>query len=187
MTPKKLTETKIVIGPCRLSYPNLFERKKFDGDTGEGKYMVTVLIPKSADGKDTVEAIRECIEAAKTAGASSKWQGKTPKKLSLPLVDGDESDDEYIQGHYTIKAKSNMRPTVLDRKRQPIVDQEEIYGGVWAYVSISFFPYDAAGNKGVAVALNSVMKFKDDDPFGGSDSALDFDGIEFDAEDDDDL
>lgn len=182
MITPKVTENKVVFGPCRLSFPSLFERKKFDGDTGDGKYMVTALIPKSE--KETVDAIKKAIESAKNAGITSKWGGKQPKKLTLPLIDGDETDDEYSQGCYTIKAKSNMRPAVTGRDKTPIVDNEEIYGGVWAYLSVTFYPYNAAGNNGVAVALNGVMKFKDDEPFGQS-SAHDFDDI--DNEDDEEL
>lgn len=182
ITPKVLNDTKVVFGPCRLSFPSLFEKKKFDGDTGDGKYMTTVLIPK--EEKETIDAIQKAITAAKTAGITSKWGGKEPKKLTMPLTDGDDTDDEYQQGHFTIKAKSNMRPPVTGRDKNPIVDEEEIYGGVWAYVSVTFYPYNAAGNNGVAVALNAVQKFKDDDPFGQS-SAHDFDDI--DGEDADDL
>lgn len=181
ITPKFITNTKLVFGPCRLSFPSLFEKKKFDGDTGEGKYMTTVLIPKTAT--ETVEAIKKAFEAAKQEGIVAKWGGKIPKKLTLPLVDGDESDDEYLQGHYTIKAKSNMRPAITDKDGNQIVDEEEIYGGVWALVSVSFFPYNSAGNTGVAVALSAIRKFKDDEPF-GQNSAHDFDDIELDDEDD---
>ena len=182
MITPKVTETKVVFGPCRLSFPSLFEKKKFDGDTGDGKYMLVALLPKSE--KETRDAINLAGEAAKNAGIASKWGGKLPKKLALPVFDGDESNDEYAQGHYTIRAKSNMRPAVTARDGSPVVDEEEIYGGVWAYVSVTFYPYSTAGNNGVAVALNAVRKFKDDEPFGQS-SAHDFDGI--DCEDDDDL
>ncbi len=181
ITPKVINETKVVFGPCRLSFPSLFEKKKFDGDTGDGKYMATALIPKTE--KETIEAIKKAVESAKKAGVTSKWGGKEPKKLTLPLMDGDETDDEYQQGHYTIKAKSNLKPVVTGRDKNPIVDTEEIYGGVWAYLSVTFYPYNAAGNNGVAVALNAVRKFKDDEPFGQS-SANDFDDIDTDEEDD---
>ncbi len=184
ITPKIVNDVKVVFGPCRLSYPSLFEKKKFDGDAGDGKYMVTVLIPKSE--KETINALNNAIEAAKAAGITAKWKGKLPTKLALPMVDGDDTDDEYQQGHFTIKAKSNMRPAVTDINGSPIVDEEEIYGGVWAFVSVSFYAYNAAGNTGVAATINGVKKFKDDERFGQS-SAHDFDGIGIDDEDDDDL
>ena len=70
----------------------------------------------------------------------------------------------------------------------PIVDEEEVYSGVWAVVSVSFYAYDVSGNKGVACGLNNIMKFKDDDHLGGRVSAeSDFGGMDFDDEDDEDL
>ena len=182
ITPQIINDTKVVFGPCHLSFPHLFAKKKFDGDTGDGKYMVTVMIPKKE--KETINAINKAIETAKAAGIAKKWGGKEPRKLTLPLMDGDDANDELMHGHYTIKAKSNMRPGVLDKERNPIVDEEEIYGGMWAVVSVTFFPYNAAGNTGVGVALNGVVKFKDDERFGQS-ADHDFDNI--DLEDDDDL
>ena len=168
MTPK-LTENKVVFGPCRLSYTHVFEKYNPEGGTGDGKYMTNVLIPKSE--KATVEAINKAIEAAKKSAIVSKWGGKEPKKLDMPLRDGDDKEDEAYQGHWYVNAKCNTRPGVVDKNKSPIVDEEEIYSGVWAYVSVTFFGYDVSGNRGVACGLNNIMKFKDDDRLGGRASA----------------
>lgn len=184
--PKVVNDTKVVFGPCRLSYTHVFEKYSPDGD-GEGKFMTNVLIPKSE--KKTIGAIKKAIEAAKKAAIVAKWGGKEPKKLDLALRDGDEKDDEVYEDHFYLNAKSNTRPGVVDRKKVPIVDEEEVYSGVWAIVSVTFYGYDVSGNKGVACGLNNIMKFKDDDHLGGRVSAEtdfgDLDGI--DDEDDDDL
>ena len=75
---------------------------------------------------------------------------------------------------------------MTDRHHNPITDEEEMYSGVWAYVSVTFFPYDTNGNRGIAVGLNNVMKFKDDDSLGGRASAdADFADIKDDDDDDD--
>lgn len=174
-------EAKVVFGPCRLSYTHLFEKYTPEGG-GEGKYMTNVLIPKSE--KKTVEAIQAAIEAAKKAGIVGKWGGKEPKKLDMPLHDGSEKDDEVYADHFYVNAKCNTRPGVVDMKRNPIADEEEIYSGVWAYVSVTFYPYDVNGNKGIACGLNNIMKFKDDERFGGRVSAeTDFADIVDDEED----
>ena len=166
-------DTDLSVGPCQLSFPSLFSRKKFDGDTGEGKYMCTLLIPR--EEKETLDAIRAAIDKAVAKGKAAKWGGKVPKNLALPLIDGETYDDEFFAPYFTLKAKSNQRPLVMNMKKEPITDEEEIYGGVWADVSISFFPYNAAGNNGVGVALRAVRKVKDDKPFGGSNRGDDFD------------
>lgn len=167
--PKILNDTSMVIGPVRLSYTHLFQPYAMPGSTEPGKYMTVVLIPKGE--KKVLEAIDKCMEAAKRAGITSKWGGREPKSLDTPLRDGDDREDEVFHGHYYFNAKCKTRPGVVDKHRAPIVDEEEIYSGVWAYVSVSFFPYDVNVKRGIAVGLNNVMKFKDDDRLGGRSSA----------------
>ena len=178
-------ETKVVFGPCRLSYTHVFNKYNPDGPESEGKFMTNVLIPKSE--KETIKAIQSAIEEAKKQAIVGKWGGKEPKKLALPLNDGDEKDDELYEDMFFVNAKCNTRPGIVDRNKAPIVDEEEIYSGVWAIVSVTFFPYDTNGNRGVACGLNNVMKYKDDEKLGGRVSAeADFDGVEV-GDDDEDL
>lgn len=185
MITPQVKENKVIFGPCRLSYTHVFNRYNPDGDQGDGKYMTNVLIPK--DEKETIEAINKAIAEAKKQAIVSKWGGKEPKKLDMPLRDGDEKDDENYEGHLFVNAKSNTRPGIVDRKKVPIVDEEEVYSGVWAVVSVTFFGYDKNGNKGVACGLNNIMKFKDDEHFGGRVSAeSDFGDVDL-GDDDDDL
>ena len=184
MITPQVKENKVIFGPCRLSYTHVFNRYNPDGDQADGKYMTNVLIPK--DEKETIAAINKAIDVAKKQAIVSKWGGKEPKKLDMPLRDGDEKDDENYEGHLFVNAKSNTRPGIVDRKKVPIVDEEEIYSGVWAIVSITFFGYYKNGNRGVACGLNNIMKFKDDEHFGGRVSAeSDFGGVDFDDDDDD--
>jgi len=176
--------TKVIFGPCRLSYTHLFEKYTPEGG-GEGKYMTNVLIPKSE--KKTVAALEKAIDEAKKAGIVGKWGGKEPKKLELPLHDGNDKEDEVYDDCYYVNAKCSTRPGIVDRNKAAITDEEEIYSGVWAYVSVTFFAYDVNGNKGIACGLNNVMKFKDDERLGGRVSAeADFADIDDDDDDDDD-
>lgn len=179
-----VTGSKIVFGPCRLSYTHLFNKFNPGGDSQEGKYMTNVLIP--AEEKETLAAIKKAIEEAKRSGITSKWGGKEPRTLEMPLRDGDEKDDDVYAGKFYVNAKCSTRPGVVDRSKAPIYDEEEVYSGMWAIVSVTFYPYDAKGNRGVACGLNNVMKFKDDEKLGGRSSAeSDFAAIA--GYDDDDL
>lgn len=179
-------DTKVVFGPVRLSYTHLFNKYAPDGDTSNGKYMTNVLIPK--DEKETVDAIKKAIEAAKKAATVSKWGGKEPKKLDMPLRDGDtdKEDDEVYAGCYFLNAKSKTRPGIVNRSKEPITDEDEMYSGVWAILSVTFYAYEVSGNRGVACGLNNVMKYKDGEMLGGRASA-DSDFGDLDMEDDDDL
>ena len=185
MITPTVKDTKVVFGPCRLSYTHVFTKYAPDGDTDNGKYITNVLIPKSE--KETVKALQQAIEAAKKSGIVSKWGGKEPKNLELPLRDGDtDKDDEVYEDCFFINAKSSTRPGICDKNKNPIVDEEEIYSGVYAYVSVSFYPYDKNGNRGIACGLNNIMKFKDGERLGGRTSAEN-DFADIDAEDDEDL
>lgn len=185
MKDPKVKNRKAVFGPCRLSYVHLLEKHSFEGSSEDGKYSVSILIPKKE--KATVDAIKEAIANAQKEYADAKWGGKAPKKLSLPLGDGDERDDEAYAGHWYINAKSNTKPGVVDRDRTPITDEEEVYSGMWALVSVSFYGYDKGVNKGIAAAIDNVMKWKDDDRLGGGKESAeaDFEGFGDDDDDDD--
>ena len=189
MITPKVKETKVILGPCRLSYVHLFEKYVPEGTSEEsGKYCASILIPKSE--KQTIKAIEKAIEAAKKQAIVSKWGGKEPKKLDCVLRDGDEDkeDDEIYADKMFINAKSSSRPGIIDKDKSQIVDEDEVYSGMWAVVSITFYGYSFSGSNGIACYLNNVMKYKDDERFGGHESAeSDFEDVEFDNEDDDDL
>lgn len=179
-------DTKVIFGPVRLSYTHVFAKFSPDGDPANGKYMTNALIPKGE--KETIEAIEKAIEAARKTAVTAKWRGKVPRDLDLPLRDGDDKEndpDGVYAGHYYVNAKSSTRPGVVDTDRSPIVDEEDIYSGVWAIVSVTFYGYDVSGNRGIACGLNNIMKYKDGDRLGGRTSAEnDFSGVRLDDDDD---
>lgn len=178
-------DTKVVFGPCRLSYTHVFSKYAPNDDTANGKYMTNVLIPK--EEKETIAALQQAIEAAKKAAIVSKWSGKEPKKLDMPLHDGDtDKEDDTYEGHLYVNAKSNTRPGIVDKNKAPIVDEDDIYSGVWAIMSVTFYGYDKNGKRGVACGLNNIMKYKDDERLGGRASA-ESDFADLDMEDDEDL
>lgn len=176
-------DNRVVFGPCRLSYAHLFEKWQPEGAAGDPKYMTNVLIPKSE--KKTIKALQDAIDATLKANAAKFKGGKVPAKYDSPLRDGDDKDDELYNGHFYMNPKSSNRPTVCDKNNQLIDDPDEMYSGVWAYVSVSFFAYSVSGNQGIGCFLNSVRKFKDDERLGGNTGgADDFASI---IDDDDDL
>lgn len=185
MIKPKLTGTRVVFGPVRLCYVHLLERYKFDGDAGEGKFSTNILIPKSETA--TIEAIRKAIATATVEAKSRKWGGKnaTPTKAN-PLYDGDDKGDVFA-GHYFLNAKSDRRPQVVDRNMTPLTDEEDVYSGMWALVSVTFFGYSTGGN-GIGCLINNVQKIKDDERIGGGPGAeSDFGDISAAELDDDDL
>ena len=156
--------TKVVTGIVRFSYLTVFEPKSINGS--DPKYSVALLIPKT-DTK-TISAINRAVEAAKQAGLS-KFGGKLPAKMKLPLRDGDEEypDDETYAGHYFVNANCNQKPGLVYKNGQPIIDSTELYSGCYGHASINFYAFNTNGNKGIACGLNHLMKVKDGEPLGG--------------------
>lgn len=173
---------RVVTGKeTRLSYAHIWEPTSING--GPERYSVSLLIPKS--DKKTIDAINKAIDEAIEEGAS-RFGGKKPNRASLktPLRDGDtERDDEAYKGHYFINANSKSAPQIVDKDVNPILDQDEVYSGCYARVSISFYAFNSNGNKGIACGLGNIQKIKDGEPLGGKTKAVD----EFTTEDDDDF
>jgi len=159
----------ITIGPVRFSYLNCFEPKAIEEGSAK-KYSVSAIVPKK--DKAVVALINKAIETAKQNGKDSKWSGKIPATLKLPLRDGDaEKDDAAYAGHYFINASSNEKPGIVDADLNPIIDISEFYSGCYGRASITLYPYDTSGSKGIAAGLNNVQKLEDGEKFGGSTSA----------------
>lgn len=181
--------TKVVTGEVRLAYANLLTpRASFEGQ--DPKYSAVLLIPKT-DTK-TVNAIKRAIKAAAEEGAGKVFGGKIPKNLKTTLRDGDEEADlernpEY-EGHMFMNVSSKTRPGIVDRGLNTIIEPDEVYSGMYARVSINAFAYSYSGSKGISFGLNNVQKVRDGERFAGASKAEDdFDALDDDFEDDNDL
>ena len=134
---------------------------------------------------DTVNAINAAIECAMKEGIG-KFGGKIPPKgaLKLPLRDGDtERDDDAYAGCYFVNANSKTAPQIVDKYVRPILDRSEVYSGVYAHVSLSFYAFNTNGNKGIACGLGNIQKVRDGEPLGGRTNA----SSEFETLDDEDF
>jgi Protein of unknown function (DUF2815). len=158
------TSTKVITGKVRFSYLHVFEPQAIG--EGEKKYSVSLLIPK--EDTLTLGRIHKAVEAAKEI-AKTKFGGKLPPKFKLPMNDGDvdRPDDAAYAGHYHINANAKTRPGVVDKDLNPIIDQEEVYSGCYGRASVTFYPFDTNGNRGIACGLNNIQKLKDGEHLGG--------------------
>ena len=180
--------TKIITGICRLSYANIWQAKSING--GTPKFSTSVLIPKS--DTVTVARVKKAIQAAYEEGEGKlKGNGKSVPPLATlktPMRDGDveRPDDPAYEGHWFVNANSGTAPGVVDINRQPIIDTSEIYSGVYARVSLSFYAFNSNGNKGIACGLQNIQKVRDGESLGGRTKAEDDfnDGYQSDADDD---
>lgn len=170
------TSTKVRIGEVRLSYCHLFQPEAV-ADGGDKKYSVSIIIPKS--NTKLVAEIKAAIEAAAQAGMS-KFGGRRPANLKTPLRDGDldRADDDAYADSWFINASSRTKPGVVkvmdlggEKKLVEVTNEEDIYSGCYGYVTVNFFAFNNAGNRGIAAGLNNVLKTRDGAFLGGRTSA----------------
>lgn len=200
MNDKQKSNTRVITGEVRLSYPQLFKpRAAKEGQ--DAKYSVEILIPKT-DTKTMAKIRAAQNEAAtdekgvKTLGTSVPTWGaeKFPAKKWLDTVrDGDDEEENdgrpERKGHWFMNVRSDARfkPGVVDKNLDKVIDESEVYGGVFARVSMTAYPF-AGEQKGISFGLNNVQVLGKGESFGAArESAEDEfdDGFEIEDGDDD--
>lgn len=166
--------TNVTTGEARLSYVHLF-KPHAQQPGAEEKFSCTVLVPKSDTA--TKARIDAAIEAAKQKGINGKWNGVCPPIVPHPVHDGDgvrPSDGmpfgPECKGHwvFTASAKADYPPEIVDQNGNPMINQSEMYSGVYALVNVEFYPYTFGGKKGIGCGLGPVKKVRDGEALGGS-------------------
>lgn len=170
-----LLPNEFVTGECRLSYVTLDVARAING-VGAPQYSLKILIPKTDTA--TLTDLKKAMEAAKANGVT---EGKKPFKsfseallatMRVNLDDGDVKfpDNPECAGHWCLNAKTpqDKPPGILNEKKERVTNPTDIYSGMYGKVHVQLYPYDIAGNRGVGVSLQNVMKTKDGDPLGGS-------------------
>lgn len=167
-----MENTNIVLQNVRLSYVHILKPYARD-PKATPRYQTTILVPKTDTAAKTL--IDQAIEAAKRNGIANKWQGQAPQRVPTPIWDGDgltQSGNEFgpeCKGHWVFTASSPQdKPVdVVDQNVQPIMRATDIYSGIYANVSVSFFAYNYQGKKGIGCGLGPVQKVRDGEPLGG--------------------
>jgi hypothetical protein len=159
---------KIVTGKVRFSYAHVFQpQAAIEG--GTPKYSVSLIIPKS--DTETVAKFQKAFEDAANTNAAF-FGGAVPKGLKGGLRDGDaEKDDPAYANSFFVNANSANKPGVVDANMNAIIDPSEFYSGCFGRASVTLYPYNASGSKGIAVGLNNVQKTEDGEKLGGGTSA----------------
>lgn len=182
----KPNSTKVILKNVRLSFANLLEPKSING--GEPKYSTQVIIEKSDN--ENIENMKRAIDIAYKQGLESgRLKGVKRDRLKTTLHDSEEKYDfaenpEYEDTLY-INLNSKRRPGLINKYKDKTDDPEEVYSGVYANVSLNFYPYNTSGNKGVSAGLNNVMVLGKGERLGGQASA-ESDFADFEAEDNSD-
>lgn len=177
--------TKVLTGEVRLSYEHLTKAYANANNPGqEPRFSVTLLIPKADVA--TKADIDQSIRAAYEKGVAENWKGARPQLRNALIYDGDGFRNDGSRfgpecaGHWVITAASKRRPQVVHISNLSAeLAPEDIYSGMYARVTVNFYPFDVSGSRGVGCGLGNVLKTRDGEPLsGGASAASDFAGLE---------
>lgn len=174
-------KTNVITKPVRVTYLfalRPYKQKAMGGNEAKLKYKVTALFPKDRyDMSPIKRAIKEAI--------NRKFGDRPPKKLKMPINDGDDNEDENMHGFWTITASSETKPEVLDEDGIACDDEAAIYSGCYGKLYLKAFGYDNE-SKGVSFAFNAFYKVKDGKRLSGRMSAREAFGLDEEEEQDED-
>lgn len=148
-----------------LSFPALFQPRSFDGQ-GEAKYSSAFILDKKGDDKQ-IQMIRQAADQT----IKDKWGAKVPSGIKLCLRDGSEKDGQegYGDNKMFLTSSSKRRPQVVDRKRQPLTEQDDaVYPGVIVNAVVELWAQDNKFGKRINAELRAVQIVKDGTPLGGA-------------------
>lgn len=156
---------KIFLKKVRLSYPNLFEARSYEGSAA--KFSASYLMDPKHPAIPEIQAAIELV-------AKEKWGAKADailKQLRAAdktcLRNGDSKGNEEYEGLYYVSASNAKRQTVVDRDGvTPLVDADgKPYAGCYVNAYIEVWAMDNQFGKRVCAALASVQFHSDGEPF----------------------
>lgn len=162
----------------RASYFYCLQPQPDDIDVPDGpkSYKSAILFPKDSP-KAAINVVLKAIKDCVVLGMETKWGGKKPANLQLPLNNGDEKAEEDEEKYGAYKGNYHMSAKKQERQGRPklkankkVVETEGIIeSGDWCLFDVTFYPF-ANKKKGVAVALNAVTLIEEGERFAGGPS-----------------
>jgi hypothetical protein len=148
----------------RLSFPALFQERKFSPSDAKGSYSATFILDKKSNAKEIAE-IKRAIDGL----VKETFKGKHPGANRVCLRDGAEKEgtDGYGPDVMFISARTDKRPQVVARDLTPLTEDDgKPYAGCYVYATIEVWGQDNQYGKRVNAKLRAVQFFKDGSPFG---------------------
>jgi len=160
----------------RLSFPDLFRATTFEAGQEPKFGGMFILEP----GHPQIAEVQEAIQKA----AMEKWPKALPS--TLPLCMRPNTDKSHLEGFdeggWFINASSKKRPTVIDRDRAPLAEEDgKPYAGCYVNAILDVWALNNPKYpKRICAELKGVQFVMDGEAFGGSSPAQanDFDLLE---------
>ena len=160
----KNTRQIIRLKNVRLSFPSLFEARKFAPTDAKGAVSATFLLDKKVNAIEIAE-IKRAIDGL----VKDNFKGKHPGARNVCLREGSEKPDTegYGDGVMFISARTDKRPQVVNRDLSALTEADgKPYAGCYVYATIEIWPQDNAYGKRINAKLRTVQFYKDGEPFG---------------------
>jgi len=164
----------------RMSYTRDLFKARTNEENTKTQYGLTGLIPKSQDLAILTKLIKE-VSVAEWGDKALEWL--KDETIKSPILDGDGKQGkdkktgdrkEGYADHWFIRMTSgeNFKPTVVDKKRNPIVKEEDCPSGWYAYVVVNAYTWENTKNgKGVSFGISLVQVAKEGGRLGGTGGA----------------
>ncbi|MFA6718366.1 MAG: ssDNA-binding protein [Prevotella sp.] len=165
----------IKLNNVRLSFPSLWSTEKFNQED-TGKYACTFILDK-IDHAEKIEEIKSKI----AEGIKTEFKGKDVPADKICLKDGDESGRDEYANSYIIKGSTKKRPTIIDRDKTPLLEEDgKPYSGCYVNAIIDLWYQNNNYGKRVNCNLLGVQFYKDGESFGAGpvDVTDDFDSFD---------
>jgi len=156
-----LEPNEIVTEPVRIAFPSLFKPKPVMKGSDDLKWQAALLLPPDYDKKPLLA----CIKAVML----EKW-GKVIKLTgrNMPIKSCAEKDlAGYEDGWFYVNTKSGYQPSVLDQRKQEVLDEDRIFAGCWCRFHLKAYAWDNQFGKGVSFGLEAVQLVRTDERLGG--------------------
>jgi hypothetical protein len=150
-----------------LSFPHFFTPQDPMEEGGKAKFGGVLVFAGDTDLSELKRVVQ--VAGVEYFGVEEFKRLLKAKKIRLPFRNGDDEDvKRYPEGSVFINAKSDTKPGLASRYRDPstgkaqvLEDPEAWYPGALTRFSVTAFGYDVKGNKGIAFALNNAQKMGD--------------------------
>jgi hypothetical protein len=162
------TDGVMRVDRVRLSYPHLFHPYKGPTDEGVAKYGCVGLLPK-ATHREAMQAFAKEMDAL--LESNKQKSGKQFPADKKCFRDGDTAGKDGYEGNWSLSTRESRKPTVRDKAKKPITEEnaDKIYAG--CYVNILFrlwYQPDKGFGKRVNANLIAVQFADKGEPFGES-------------------
>lgn len=189
---------KITLNKVRMAFPAIWEPESING--GAPKYGARlIIVPGSENAKKLDAAIAEAAKLKFKAKADAVMKSIGSDKMKMCYLKSDYANDEGdvydgFEGMYHLSAKADAQPTIIDRDRSRLTQQDgRPYSGCYINAIVEIYGQDNTHGKGMRCGLKGIQFHSDGDAFqgGAPASADDFedltDGAHADEEDEDEF